>query len=612
MIGAKRHLQILVLLCLLAVLVYANSLHNPFIIDDHHIIVRNWLLREQTPWPIFKSHLFASQGIETEYYRPLTLFTFWINYRISGLNPVGYHATNLSLHVIVVTLAYILLSQFVSPAIAGFSSAFFAVHPANVQAVTYISSRSDPLYSLCILLGLLSWRSGTAATGSKRIFFQGSSLALYFLALSSKEMALVMLLLVLLTDWMWPIHQTARETFKRNWIWYAGLGTVFVIYLAVRGLFAGYGLTMENSKVAWTLASTLGLAERIFLALKLFWLYVGLIFYPANLSFFRSVELPTGFFDIAVLSGLGTLALLIMAAYFSWTRQKEVCYGILWFLITIVLVLNLTPLNAPMMEHWLYLPLIGFLLATVGCIFRFAQMIGERRGTAAALAFLFLILSIKTFSRNREWGDPVTLFLNDAQRQPRAEKNWFLLGYAYAERGQANQAVEAYRAGLAINSNNAQGWSGLGEALSMLGQSKEAEKSFVSAISLNPWNPWFHYVLGLQRIREDKIDLAIETLEQAGRLTPRLPLVYHVLGSAYLRQGREKEAETAFRKALSLLPPDNEIHAGIHIELGKIYVRQGKMGSALQEWRLALRFDPNSEAKSLLEDEGKHFQVKKP
>lgn len=597
----KKDYAVIALLFLLAVSVYANGLHNPFIVDDHHIIVRNWLLREQNPLPVLKTHLFASQGIETEYYRPLTHLTFWINYRLSGLNPEGYHAINLSLHIAVVTLSYLLFSRFVSPGVAGFSTALFAAHPANVQAVTYISSRSDPLYALCILLGLLSWRSGNATAGLHKILFQGSSLALYFLALSSKETALVMLPLVFLTDWMRPIHHTASETFKRNWIWYVGLAMVFAAYLAARGLLAGYGLTMEKSNVAWTAASTLGLEERALLALKLFSLYLGLIGYPVNLALFRSVEVPTGFFDIGVLFGLGALILLIMTAYCFWARRNEVSYGILWFLITLVPVLNLTPLNAPMMEHWLYLPLTGFLLAFVGCIYSLAQRLDESRGATFALSLLILMLSIKTVSRNQEWGDPVTLFMNDARRQPRAEKNWFLLGYAYAQRGQAIQAVEAYRTGLAVNSESAQAWSGLGEALSMLGRDEEAKKSFLRAISLNPWNPWLHYVLGIQRLKEGEIDLAIETLEQAVRLTPPLPVAYHVLGSAYLRQRRESAAEDAFRKASALVPPGNEIHAAIHIELGKTYLRRGEKNAALEEWRIALRFDPNGEAKSLLE-----------
>jgi Flp pilus assembly protein TadD len=266
-----------------------------------------------------------------------------------------------------------------------------------------------------------------------------------------------------------------------------------------------------------------------------------------------------------------------------------------------------------MMEHWLYLPLLGLTMAFTACLHLLAQRMKEPRGAAFALALVVILLSVRTAARNSAWGNPILLFLQDAQLYPKQEKNWFLLAYAYAERGRADQAIRAYQIGLTLNSNHAYGWSGLGEAYSMAGRDEEAERSFLKATSIVPENPWLHYVLGITRLKAGKIDLAIESLNRAVSLTPPLPMAYHVLGSAYLRQGKKDEADAAFRKALAMLPRESEIHVATHVELGKLYMKRGDKTTAIEEWRLALQFDPNDrEAKALLERETKETPVRSP
>ncbi|MGH7831824.1 MAG: hypothetical protein ACREP8_16805, partial [Candidatus Binatia bacterium] len=192
--------MILVVLLVLTIVVYANSLRNPFVIDDQHIVVRNLLLRDWTVSNLVTSHLFAPLGVETQYYRPLTLLTFAINYGFSELNPLGYHLVNLALHLLVVIVSYLVFSSFVSPQTAGFSAALFAVHPANIQAVSYISSRSDPLYTMLTLLVLFCWIKGHEGRGIGKILLLSLSLLFFFLGLGAKEVAIVGPALVVLTD----------------------------------------------------------------------------------------------------------------------------------------------------------------------------------------------------------------------------------------------------------------------------------------------------------------------------------------------------------------------------------------------------------------------------
>jgi len=419
--------------------------------------------------------------------------------------------------------------------------------------------------------------------------------------------------LVVLTDLIWHGAKEWKQTLRRNCGWYVGFALVFAVYLVVRIGFAGYAVSMEASKEVWKEGVGLGMGSRILLSLKLLGLYLGLTFYPVNLSFFRDVPIPQGPLEIGVLLGIASLAFMIALAWLFWTRHTAVSYGILWFLISILPVLNLTSLNAPMMEHWLYLPLLGLTMAFTACLHLLAQRMKEPRGAAFALALVVILLSGRTAARNSAWGNPIRLFLQDAQLYPKQEKNWFLLAYAYAERGRAEQAIRAYQIGLTVNPRHAYAWSGLGEAYSMVGKDEEAERSFVKAISIMPSNPWLHYVLGIQRVKTGKIDRAIEALNRAVTLTPPLPMAYHVLGSAYLRQGKKDDANSAFRKALAMLPRESEIHVATHVELGKLYMKRGDKTTAIEEWRLALQFNPNDrEAKALLVRAAKEPPAKNP
>lgn len=587
---SRKDLGVVAILLTGTALVYANSLQNPFVVDDQHIVVRNLLLRQWTLTDIMQSHLFAPLGAETQYYRPLTLLTFAINYTLFELNPAGYHIFNLMAHLVVVVLVYLLFSLFAASWVAGFAAALFAVHPANVQAVTYISSRSDPLYATFTLLSLLFWIRAAKQTSPKSVIFRFFSVLCFFVGLFAKESAIITLPLVILTDLIRSDRLKWRQELAKNW--YLAFAAMLILYIALRAGLAGYALSMEGSRESWRSADQGEMGVRILLALKLVYEYVTLAIYPKNLSFFRDVTVPQGLLEFGVVAGITFLTLLAGLAIFLFRTKKEVSYGILWFLISIFPVLNLTSLNAPMMEHWLYLPLAGLALASVSGVRVLGACLGEFRGATLGLCLLLILLSAKTISRNRQWGDPISLFSNDARLHPRQEKNWFLLGYSYYEAGRAGEAVNAYRTGLAINPDHAYGWSGLGEALSLAGNDEEAEKSFLKAVTIMPESPWLHYALGIQRLKTGMVSEAVEALQRAATLKPPIPMVYHLLGSAYLRQGKSPEAEKAFGRALSLISPGNRIHSVVHFELGRLYKEQGENELAEEEQGLALRFDP--------------------
>src|SRR3990172_2685965 len=188
MAWVRKESLILPAILLATVLVYANGLSNPFITDDKHIILKNF-----QPWQrwtvadLFNRSLFSTIPSESSYFRPLTLLTFAFNYPLAGPNPAGYRAVNIGLHLLVVSLIYLLLSQLAGKWVALLGAFLYALHPVHVQAVSYISSRSDPLYVLSALSCLLCWHKGNHSQGAKRMIYLSSALCTFFLGLFAKE-----------------------------------------------------------------------------------------------------------------------------------------------------------------------------------------------------------------------------------------------------------------------------------------------------------------------------------------------------------------------------------------------------------------------------------------
>ncbi len=581
---------------LVTALVYLNGLNNPFITDDRHIILKNfwqgWTFED-----MLDRSLFATTPSKAPYFRPLTLLTFGLNYTFAEDSPMGYRLVNVLIHLTVVALTYFFLSLVAEKWTVTLATLLFALHPAHVQAVSYISSRSDPLYTALGLLCLLLWRKGDEAQGNKRSFYFSFALSAFFLGLFAKESMVVIPALVLAMDLTWSRAGSWREKIRTNLGWYLGFGVLFSVYLLIR-FNAGFAPTME-------MAREFDLGSRILLAFKLFSLYLGLVFYPAHLSLFRAVPIPQSIFEWQVILGAVLLAGMVLLAWSLRKSHKEIAFGILWYLISLLPVLNLTLLNAPMMEHWLYLPMIGLALAFVSTVRIVAERTEEIRGTALGLIFLALLLSVRTFTRNFEWRDPLQLFSENVTQYPGSYSAWSWLADSMRFRGMWDEAIHAYKRSLAIKPNQDETWVALGEALSMAGKDDEAEKILSRAVTMDPRNSWFRYALGIHLLSVGKNHAAIDVMEKF--TDSNLPLTYHALGSAYLRLGDGKKAEEMFQKALAQYPGGRRLHAGFHSGLGTLYLSEGNFKEAKEELQLALRFQPNfARALNLLKELEKH------
>ncbi len=367
------------LIVILGIIVYANSFSNPFIWDDENLIVTNPYIKNiRLIKNLFTKDLaFGTQF--SNFYRPLQSLSFELDYYLWGLNPFGFHLTNLLLHIACALLVYFLFALIFPHllSIPLITALLFLVHPIQTEAVTYISGRADPLVSLFILLSIFfyvkhsvvaqftcarkgigqkagfgSINGATTSNLSKRVYLSASVLS-FILALLSKETALILLLLILLYDVSFSKDRLRfRDKFKFR---YSLFLLVALIYILLR-------MTVLNFLNRPLFLSNTGLYFRMLTSAKTFSLYLGLLISPLHLHMERSVPFVSSILDKGVLPSLILLIFLGILIVRSYRFSKVCFFAGVWFFLNLVPVSNIVPLNANMAEHWLYLPSIGFFL----------------------------------------------------------------------------------------------------------------------------------------------------------------------------------------------------------------------------------------------------------
>jgi len=132
-------------LIILSFATYLNALPNTFVFDDVYVISGNYFIRDwKNFWGLFTSKYFAASGELS--YRPVVTLSYFVDYSLWHLNPLGYHLTNIVLHTLNSTILFFLVQRMVrNTPVAFLTSLFFVCHPVLSEAVNAISYREDLL-----------------------------------------------------------------------------------------------------------------------------------------------------------------------------------------------------------------------------------------------------------------------------------------------------------------------------------------------------------------------------------------------------------------------------------------------------------------------------------
>lgn len=579
---APGHWLPVLVLMLLCLVVYFNSLSNGFVYDDYGSIVENKYIKQPGKFfaALFNLSYYKMAGLEASY-RPVASLSYLLIYSIAELNPFYYHLTSLLLHtlnaILVYCLANFILQNRLSAMLAG---CLFACHPVLSEAVNCIDFNDDLLTTFFYLLALLLYIRLKAEHVRFNIGAYCIGLLFYLLGLLSKEMAITLPAIMLLYDLILRDADRDPLTFKQQLnilkkraSFYYGYVAVTLFYLFLRFfLFHNPGESLKSSYGS--------LFERIIYLPGHIFNFIRLIVFPTNLNADYVFSYPDRFLDSMNLMGFAVVMGLAGASFFIYRYSKEIFFGIWWCFITLFPVSNLIGIYHPLAERYLYLPLIGFCLVVPIIIYRLAGRLITKPPLAKRVSLILVLVilsfySTATMARNPDWQNNFSLWSKTVKTSPNSLVARGGLGMAYLERGMLD----------------------------------EAREQFEIAVTLYPGHHKSYYNLGLIYHQKGDLKRSIEYFKRSVTLKPAYVRGYYNLATLYAKQGLMDMAIRYYTKVIELDPELVEAH----YNLGMAYATQRKLEPAISEWEQVLQLDPDhtharnnlAKAKRIMDSAGK-------
>jgi protein O-mannosyl-transferase len=572
---------------LVTFLAYSGTLWFKFVYDDRGQILANVQVHQWRFLPHYFTEQvwsFAYPGIHGNYYRPIFLLFLLLNYKIFGPYAAGWHLVSVAAHLGVTFLVYLLVRRLAGDSkTALIAVLIFGLHPVHIESVAWVSGVTDPLVALFMLPSFLCYINARERRGHHRAWL-AASLALYGLAMLSKETALILPILVFAFEWLWQEALGTASGFRpvfvracNSMVRVVPFLLLTFVYLAVRWhVLHGLGHTMVPLSV-----STI-----IFTWPQILLFYLRHLVWPFNLSVFYNmpyIEAPGAgsfFLPVAALAAVGVLVSL-------WLRQlgktspSDQClaaFACAWILIPFIPLLDLSVLPVGEIAHdrYLYLPSVGFsiLLAMALRRIRFGdrKLFGLPALQAAAVLLLVLVLGISTARQDLYWANDIKLYTRGVQRTPQNKLARTNLGNALGEQGHYGEALALYREVLAQDPRFWLAIYNTGYTYYRMGRLQEAEEYFKRAIEVNGVDSDEYFYLGLTWLKLGDLNDAEKAVRHALTLRPG-GLAYHfAMGMILKLKGDTAGALAEFKEELKNFPGET----GAEQQIEAIVAEMGK------------------------------------
>jgi tetratricopeptide (TPR) repeat protein len=532
-----------IVLVLATTLTYAESFRGEFISDDVTAIVENPLMRSLAP-----ANLYAiATSFDDANWIPLKVLSLALDHRLWGLEPAGYHLTNLLLHVANAIAIYWLLSRLGEPAGLAFGAALlWALHPVQPESVAWISERKNVLSTLFFLLAFHAYLGWSERPRPRAYVLL---LLLYAAALLSKVNTIV---LPALTLWYEIVHRgRARARHVVVALSLLALG-VLVAWVNLHGN-PSHGAAYHGGSLAVTMRTSATTIPR----------YLWNAIAPVDLSYYYDVPLRSSWLDPAVAGAVLLVAGLVAATIWLGARRHPDAFWLAWFGITLAPMLNLVPFPALMNDRYLYMPLLGVLVPLLRLGDRVLDRLGLGRVRPAAVAVLACVLAVLTFQRVPVFRNELSLWADGGLRtcyitadqpygaRPRLEQIRMLEeelrrhpdraclydtlgGYAYEER-RLGDALQMLTRAAELDPDNATIALNLGRTELWLGRTADAIRTLERAVALEPPSFWAHLNLARAYLRANDVARARAALTRAQAIKTQ----------AHFWQGVEQEVARA-------------------------------------------------------------------
>ena len=614
-------------LVLATVISYRGVRNSDFVsLDDNDYVVQN---RDVQQGVTAQSIEWAFTAYHSANWHPLTWISHMVDWKLYGNHAGGHHITNLCFHCANAVLLFLLLLYMTGfvwrSAIVAF---LFALHPAHVESVAWVSERKDVLSTFFWFAALLAYAWYVRNPSWKRYAL---IICAFACGLMSKPMVVTLPFTLLLLDY-WPLRRIsfARQS-REQWLsfqwklfvekWPLFLMTVLssiITFFAQRS--GGTVATLER----------LPLLGRISNAAISCCRYVLLLFWPNPLTAYYYYASH----NISVLATVLPVIALLLVTALCWRFRKERPYcliGWLWFLGTLTPVIGIIQVGEQSMaERYTYVPSIGILFAVVWLIGDAVANSPKLRTAALLLAVAVIAAcAVKTDAKVKVWKDTTALFTNVLEVDPRGELPNLSLGIAYMGVGKFADAQEYYdRAlnykpstylalsysafcqmiscepneprnlplakqrldqALLLNPQSPDVLTNLALWSSMMGKPNDEEIYCREALAANPYFTAARLYLSDALQAQGKLDEALEQNRLVLATEPDNTDALNNVGGLLDRKGLSPDAVKAFQQSLAVKPDQ----AMPHSKIGRIYMGEHQFPAAAEEFAQALRFNPS-------------------
>jgi len=583
LIEQKKYSVFLILFITFAV--YANTLQNEFTNwDDGPLIVNKKEIRSLDFENIKRIFDYKASGT----YQPVRVFSYAIDYHFWGLNPVGYHIHNILLHAMAAVLLYLGLLK-VIPQIRGmelldnksiqytalFTALFFAVHPVNVEAVTWLSGRKYVLLSFFSFLSFyLFVKNSTAERYS--IWLSGGSLLTAILAVFSSPFGVVLPVIFFLYDYCRDESNNPFLVMKKRIIHY--IPYLFFVLLAVPKLWTVLVMGSSREHYQGNAVYTL------WCMLKVIFDYFRNFIFPVWLNTRYTDYVALTMMDYKIIISLAGLSILIGWIVRQMKKARKnllFCAG--WFFIFWLPVSNIIPISTKMADRYIYMAGVGFFLWFVSIIFNHVNA-NKRNIVNICMVSLLIVCAGLSIQRNMTWKNSIVLWEDSLKKDPLNVLALTNLGSAYFDRGKYKDALRYYFPAALLKPDHFAVHNNLGAAYMKDGQLEKAAKEYLKDIEINPKGIRSHEILARIYKELGNNDKAMLLYEKVVELSEDDPEKYYNLASFCAAQGKYEKAVVNFRKALELKPDYPEAY----YDMGRVFHNTGRLYKAEEYYLQAL------------------------
>lgn len=568
-------LGILLLLVLVAV-AYYPALMAGFIWDDVIFTSAKPVLEWSGIWDIWSDP--RSLKLEGHYW-PVVYTSFWLEHKLWGLDPVGYHATNILLQGINTLLVWRLMLRLTVPG-AWLIAAVFAVHPLHVESVAWVIERKDLLSGVFYLSAALAWLRFMEASRFRHYF---AALGLFAASLLSKTVTVTFPAAVLVLIWWKRGRVTVRD------------GLWLLPFFAVGFAFAFGDTAYYASREPLDLAYSF--AERLQIAAHALWFYVGKLLWPVDLA----VIYP--FWEVGagrlVEWGYVVAAAVVLAGL--WRARQRIGRGplaaALFYGVTLSPVLGFVDFGymqfSFVADRFQYLAGIGVMGALIGAGVHAAGRFpaAARKGALGVALLGIAVLTALSWKQSHIYRDEITFFRHIVAHNPQGRDAYHNLGKALQDVGRMEEALEAARIAVEYRPDFAGAYGNLGLALKHFGRLEEAEEVLRRGVEADPKNKNVLLNLGEVIRQQGRHEESLQWYDAVLRRDREYALAYAGKGDALFVLGRHEEAVSNLKKALALTP-DMPQAPLMNVLLGDAARELERFGEAERQYRNALRIEP--------------------